>query len=1086
MKRMLTAFAGNTVFANILLVLILFAGWMASQSMIRESMPEMALDIIRINMSYPGADPEEIEEGLSRKIENALEGLEGIKRLTTYSSENMGTSIIEVQSGYDTNEVMDRIRNEIDAISSFPVDSERPVIGELSVQHQVMSVTLSSDMDERRLKSWAEKIKKEIQALPDITQVTLFGIRDYEINIEVSEERLREYGLTFAQVKNAVARSNLNMAGGTIRTRAEEIRVRTLGRKYTGKELAAIIVMARPGGDIITLDRVADIKDGFSEYPISNKVDGRQAITLSIYNTSEEDALLISKKVRAYIERKTAQLPQGTTIEVLYDDTDMLRARIDLLVRNGLIGLLVVFLLLWFFMDTRVAFWSGMGIPVSLAGALAILWLMGETINMISLFAFIMVLGIVVDDAIVVGEAVYVHRQNGHSPLQAAVQGVREVGLPVIAAVITTILAFIPLTRAGGVMGKFIFILPVVVIACLAVSLLESLVLLPAHLNHLPEPGAAAIPNPKSKKWYRLGNPLSKLQRFARRSMEGFVARVYQPFLATALKWRYVSICLSISLLLVTIGLVQSGLVKYAMFPKMDGKSITATLKFPDGTPRAVTQKAVDGVSAALHRVADETPTISGARLVEHTNAIVGATFERPVSSGPHRGAVLAILADPEKRGVHSKDILVAWQKAVGTISGIESLTFGTESHGPPGAPIEIWVQGENMGSILAAANELSAQLRLFDGVYQVRSDFSAGKNEIRLKLKPEARGLGLTVDDFARQVKAGFYGSEALRIQRGQDDIRVMVRYTSPERSRVSELKRVRIRTPNGHAVPLFSVADVTYAPGYATITRTDGMRRVEVSAEVDGKRANTAEIVQALSDGYIQELSYRYPDLKFSFQGDEKHNQETFGNLMVGFPLAVIGIFVIIATIFRSYAQPFVILFTVPFGIIGGILGHLVMGYDLAIMSIFGMVALTGVVVNDAIVLIDRINRNLSSGMPFFDAIKSGAVRRFRAVFLTTISTIGGLTPLLMETDSQAKMLIPMAISIAAGVLFATALTLVLIPSMLVVLNDLRRALSWFWHGRRFTREEVEPAGKRYLDSIANRPLNALPAPVGPVKAT
>ena len=1075
MKQIITAFAGNRVFANILLVLILLAGWIASQSMIRESMPEMALDMIKISVTYPGADPEEIEEGISRKIEEVLDGMEGIKQLTTYSSETRSTTIIEVAQGYDTSEVMDRIRSQVDAISSFPVDAERPIIDELSVHHQVMSLTLASDMSERRLKSWAEQIKEEIQALPEITQVSLFGTRDYEIQIEVSEERLREYGLTFSQVTNAIRRSNLNMAGGTIRTQEEEIRIRTLGRKYTGEEVSSIVVMARPEGEVITLDRLATIKDGFIEYFTSNKVDGQRAITLSIYNTPEEDALTISRAVKTYLRAKEAQLPEGTTIEILYDDTDMLSSRIDLLVRNGLIGLMVVFGLLWIFMNTRVAFWTGMGIPISIAGAMVVLWAMDGTINMISLFAFIMVLGIVVDDAIVVGEAIFVHRKNGLPPLKAAVAGVSEVGMPVMAAVMTSIVAFFPLTMTGGIIGKFIFILPVVVIACLGVSLLESLLLLPAHLNHLPDLNGSSIKSTGRKKSFSIKNTLPSLQRLTSQGMETFVVKVYQPFLKKVLQWRYISICIGISMLLLTVGLVNGGIVKYAMFPKVDGITITSTLKFPDGTPRDVTQQAVDRAEAALIRLSDRTQTLSGDPLLEHTNAITGMTFERPASRGPHNGAVLAILLDPEKRAIHSEDIMIQWEKEIGPIPGIESLTFATETHGPPGSPIEIWVQGEDMNVILAAADDLKKRLQEFEGVYQIRSDFSMGKNEIRLTLKPQASGLGLTVDDLARQVRAGFYGNEALRLQRGQDDIRVMVRYTDQERGRISDLRQVRVRTPKGHEVPLFSVADVTYESGYSAITRTNGMRRVMVSAEVDNNTANTSEIVKELSNGYFGELMNIYPDLKLSVRGDQQNSQETFGSLSIGFPLAIIGIFIIIATIFRSYIQPFIILFTVPFGIIGGILGHWVMGYDLTMISIFGMVALTGVVVNDAIVLIDRINRNLAQGMSFLDAIQSGGARRFRAVILTTISTVGGLMPLILETDLQAKMLIPMAISIAAGVIFATALTLLLIPSLLVILNDLRRIFYKVWYGRRPTREEVEPASSQYINGLSNKGSDA-----------
>ncbi|MEE4607826.1 MAG: efflux RND transporter permease subunit, partial [Desulfobacteraceae bacterium] len=472
MRSILAAFARNTVFANIVLVLIFTAGILAAASMIRENFPEFSLDMITISVPYPGADPEEVEEGVNRKIEEALEGIEGIKQYTTESHENLGSAAIEVKETYDVQEVLDKVRSEVDAISTFPADAERPVIAELTLKEPVMLLYVAGDMSERRLKEWAEQLKDELQALAPVSQVEIFGARDYEIGIEVSEERLREYGLSFARVAEAVRRSNLNLAGGTIRTEGEEIRVRTMGRKYTGRELAEIVVLARPGGEIITLDRLATIDDGFTEDPVQGAINGERAVMLLVYKTKEEDALQISEAVQAFVAERRQVLPAGANFQVLYDNTEMLRARINLLVKNGLIGLVIVFFSLWLFLDLRLSFWAGMGIPVSIAGALALLWWIGGTLNMISLFGFIMVLGIVVDDAIIVGEAIYVHRKAGKPPLRAAVDGVSEVGMPVLAAVTTTIVAFLPLAYVGGIMGKFIRILPAVVIACLAVSLI--------------------------------------------------------------------------------------------------------------------------------------------------------------------------------------------------------------------------------------------------------------------------------------------------------------------------------------------------------------------------------------------------------------------------------------------------------------------------------------------------------------------------------------------------------------------------------------------------------------------------------------
>jgi multidrug efflux pump subunit AcrB len=1060
MKKILTAFARNTVFANIVLVLIFSAGAMAVMSMKRETFPEFSLDMIAVSVPYPGADPEEVEEGISTKIEEALEGVEGIKQITTKSSENLGTASIEVREGYNISRVLDKVRSNVDAISTFPVDAEKPVTTEVTLKDPVILLHLEAGISERRLKEWAEQVKDELQALPSVSQVGIFGTRNYEIAVEVSEARLREYGLTLEQVSNAIRRSNLNLAGGTIRSAGEEIRVRTMGRKYTGQELADIVVIATPNGDIITLDRLATIRDDFEEDPIRATIDGEPSVLLIVYKTKEEDAIAISEAVQAFVTEKNAELPDDIRVNVFYDNTDMLRARINLLIKNGIIGLAIVFLLLWMFLNARLSFWGGMGIPISIAGALAIVWAMGGTINMISLFGFIMVLGIVVDDAIVVGEAIYVHRKMGKPPLRAAVEGTMEVGMPVVAAVITTIVAFVPLAHVGGIMGKFIAILPTVVIACLVVSLVECLILLPAHLSHLPDPNIRE--DEKDRLFYRL----QIAQRFTSTGMEWFVSRVYMPFLKKVLTWRYVTLSTAIAVLLVTIGLVRGGIIKFEVFPELDGFVATATAEFPEGTPPEVTTQAIRTIEAALLRLSENTTTTSGRPLLERRLALVGQTMGEMVDTGPNVGAVQAIMIDSEDRGIHANDIMVAWEKEVGLIPGIKSLTFEGMQAGPPGAPIEVWIEGRDMGEILAAADLLMARLQRFDGVYQIRSDFSPGKNEMRLALKPGARTLGLTVNDLASQVNAGYFGDEALRLQRGRDDIRVKVRYPESERQRLSDIQRIMIRTADGSEVPLLSVADVTFAPGYATITRTDGLRRVAVSANVDSNRANANEIFAQLNSDFFPQLEDRYPQLQVALQGEKKKMRESFSSLYVGFPLAVLGIFIIVATIFRSYAQPFIILITVPFGIIGAILGHLLLGFNMSIMSIFGMVALTGVVVNDAIVLIERVNGNLAEGMQFFDAIIKGGVRRFRAIFLTSLSTIGGLAPMIMESDLQARFLIPMALSLAAGVAFATILTLILIPSLLVIFNDVRRAVHRFKTGAWVGREIVEPATYRNED--------------------
>ena len=1069
MKQVLAAFARNTVFANIVLVLIFLAGGLAVKNMIRENFPEFSLDMITISVPYPGADPEEVEEGISRKIEEAIEGLEGVKLYTTQSMENVGTTVIEVREDYDLQEVLDEVRTKINAISTFPADAEKPVISELILKDAVLVLYLSGSMSERRIKEWSERLRDELQQLPEVSSVEVFGAHAYEIAIEVSEESLRRYNLTFDQVAAAVRRSNLNLAGGTIRGEGEEIRIRTMGRKYTGAALADIVVLAGPSGELITLDKLATIRDGFAEDTIRASINGEDSVLLVVNNTQQQDALTISHAVTEFTPRRKQQLPDGIDFGILSDTTEMLRARIDLLVKNGMIGLAIVFVILWAILNARLSFWVGLGIPVSVAGALAVVWAIGGTINLISLFGFIMVLGIVVDDAIVVGEAIYLHRAMGKSPVKAAVDGISEVGLPVIAAVLTTIVAFTPLLYVGGIMGKFISILPTVVIACLAISLVECLILLPAHLSELPDPN-----NPKRAPLFL--RPFEAVNRMTARALNWLIERAYLPFLKKVLYWRYIAFCVAIAVLMLTIGMVRGGILKFNVFPDIDGFIITATAEFPAGTPVRVTEAALDRIDRALLRVAEKSQTLSGEDLIESRVSLAGHTMEDLPRIGPNFGSVQAILLRSEYRGIHTDDLMVAWEREIGAIAGIKSLTFAGLNAGPPGAPIEVWIQGYEMDQVLAAADDLMARLQRFDGVYQIRSDFSPGKRELRLKLKPEAHHLGLTVEDLARQVYAGFYGDEAVRLQRGRDDVRVKVRYVAEERRRISDLEHVRIRTTAGVEVPLLSVAEITASPGYATITRTNGMRRVAVSADEDAIRANANEIFSELGGSFFPKLSRTYPGLHVALQGEKKKMRESFSSLYMGYPLAILGIFIVVATMFRSYAQPFVIMFTVPFGIIGAVMGHLLLGFDLSMMSMFGMVALTGVVVNDAIVLIERINENIAEGMGFFDAILNGGQRRFRAIVLTTVSTVGGLAPLIMEKDLQARFLIPMGISVAAGVTFATVLTLVLIPSLLIILSDLRLCWHRWRHGAWTQRLALEPARTRRNDPLS--PVDEAPS--------
>lgn len=1077
MKGLVTAFSRNVVFANILMILILFGGFLGATNMLREIFPEFSVDVITVAVAYPGFDPEEVEEGISRKLEEAVEGLEGIKRYSSTSVENQAALIIEVFENYDLDEVKDRVETAINGVPNLPADAEKPIVNEITIRGEVVVLSISGPATERGMKEWAEDLKDEILELPGITQVDVQGTRPYEIAVEVSEQRLREYGMTLDDVAAAVQRSNMNLPAGTLRTKGEEVRLRTVGRKYTGREFSDIVLMAGMGGEFVTLDQVAEVRDGFAEDEVISKLNGETALNILVYKTQEEDMIAIANTMKTWVEEKNPTLPEGYEILIWSDNSIDLQKRINLLLRNGAIGLTLVFCLLWIFLDLRLSFWAAMGIPISLGGGLAIMWMLGATFNMISLFALIMVLGIIVDDAIVVGEAIYVHRKRGDGPLHAAVNGTMEVGLPVIAAVVTSIIAFMPLMFVSGVMGKFIAIMPVAVISALLISLIECLVLLPAHLNHLPDPNVPQFTR------FPIVRRIHLTRMKFNHGLEWFIDHLYGPFLATCIKYRYVVGCVAISVFMATAGLASSGVLKFLLFPDLDGNDVVATVEFPSGTPIETTQTAIAQMEAALLRLRDRELEKTGRDIIVNRYTMVGGTLNAGGGgpsmgggggAGSHVGSIRVKLMESTERDYPSEDLMVDWEKEVGRVPGAMSLLFSGMQGGPPGSAIEIWVKGDNLQDIIAASEELKQELRTYEGTYQVRSDHLPGKNEMRLALKPEARALGLTVQDLGRQARSGYYGNEVLRLQRGRDDIRVKIRYTAEERSRVSDFEGIRIRTPQGDEVPLISVADVDYGPGFSTIQRTDGVRRVQVSADVDTNRGNTNEIIAAMRAGrdgnpsYFDRLTEKYPGVEFSFQGAINDSRESLDSLMVGFPMALLGIFVVIATIFRSYLQPFVIMATVPFGIIGAVWGHFLFGYDIEMMSVFGMVALSGVVVNDAIVLIESLNGIVASGTPFFEALVKAGRRRFRAIFLTTISTCGGLAPIIAAKDPQAMFLIPMALSIACGVAFATLLTLVLIPCMLGMLNDVRRISRRITSGTWPAPEDVEPARSRNVDPL------------------
>jgi multidrug efflux pump subunit AcrB len=1042
MKKIIGAFVGNTVLANVVLLILIVCGVLATTGIIRESMPELKINQINVDVSYPGTDPEESEQAIARRLEAAIDGMEGVKQYHTVSHEGGVWMGVEVNEDRDIEEMRDRVRGAVDSITTFPAGVRPARVTVATATEDVMYVALSGDLSERQFKEWGESVREEMLKSPNITIVEVLDTRPYEIQVEVSEEALLKYDLALTDVSEAIRRNSSDAAVGKIDADGQYVRLRTIGRRETGKEFASVVVKTLPNGETITLDEVATVTDGFDARPTHATLNGEPCISLGIKKAQGEDAIGIAAAVRDYIAEHEGALPAGLKMTVTNDQTEFIKGQIDLLVENGIMGLVFVLVILWIFLDTRLSFWVAMGIPISMAGALTLMWILGATFNQISLISFIVVLGIIVDDAIVVGEAIYVHRKMGKGPLEAAVDGVCEVGLPVLAAVVTTALAFLPLAFIPGVMGQFMVIMPIVVVSALVISLVECLFLLPAHLSHLPDPDA-----PTRKRWWG-----HRLHQRAGHSLEWFAEKIYAPTVKHAVKYRYVSLCVALTVVLLTVGLLQGGFIRVVFWPPIDGDFIQASIEFPDGTPPALTQAAVEHTRQALEETIKELQKPGEAPLVNN----VTTSLDKWESQ---RGNLYVHLASAANRSVQSQDISAAWEKATGLIPGALVQRFSESSVGGGGAPIEFWLQGKEIPVLRAAAQEVKAKLRQYDGVYQIADDFQPGKMELHVELKPEAYALGLDLSAVSRQLQAGYYGEEALRLQRGRDDVRVLVRYPRGDRKTMEELEQTRIRTPQGHEVPLLSVATVDAQQGLKEISGSNGLRRVRVTAACDTDIANPDEVVAELSEKYMDGIVAGYADVEWSLHGAASENQQTMAGLMKGFLIAVLAIFVVMAAMFKSYVQPFVILMVVPFGIVGAFVGHMVLGIPVTFLSLFGLVALTGVVVNDAIVLIVCANNMLKEGVPFFDAVCKAGVRRFRAIILTTLSTCGALIPLMVEKNIQAQIVIPMAASIAFGVAFATVLTLLFIPCLLCILNDARRLAFAVRYRRWPSVEEVEP---------------------------
>jgi len=1032
MRTAVAWFADNHVAANLLMFFLLLAGAFTGWNMKIEVFPETDLDIITISTQYSGASPAEVEEAILRRIEEKVAGLAGIDRIDSNAREGIGTVTIEVMKDWNVNKLLDDVKSEVDRITTLPDEAEKPEVQALTRRSRVINVAVYGDAQETTIKHLAEKIKDDITNLPGITLAELQGLRKSEVAIEISEETLRRHGLTLGQVAQAVRKGSMDLPAGRIKTSGGEILIRTKGRRYQADDYRDVAVISYADGRKVTLGQIADLKDGFEDVDLNSRFQSKTAAMIQVFRVADQNALKVAETVKQYLDKIRPGLPAGVNVAYYSDRSEILKSRLNLLLKNLAIGLVLVSIMLGLFMNLRLAFWVTLGIPISFMAALLVLPEFDVSINMISLFAFIMVLGIVVDDAIIVGENIYRKQEEGYGSLKAAVEGTLEVGRPVVFAVLTTIIAFWPLTMAAGTMGKIMRNIPIVVMLVLAGSLVESLFILPAHLERSAK-----------KMQQRISGPV-KEKRFAR-WLRLIIQGPYTRLAKLCVNWRYATMAFGLVMLLLSYGVWQAGWIKFVFFPRVEGNTMRCYVTMPVGTPvertedviRHIDQAALDVIAEADRQRPPDAPSLK-----RYSMMLIGRHSGRGATrgTGGHLAQIWVNLIESEERDESTAELTRRWRKKIGNIPDAESVTFRSEIHGA-GNPIEIHLSLDEQDQLVAAADALKAELSRFPGVFDIGDSFLPGKKEMQLKLKPAARSLGLTLDDLARQVRHAFYGAEALRLQRGKDELKVMVRYPESERSSLGSVEEMRIRTPAGLEVPFSQVTQVTIEQGYASIERAQRLRVIKVTADVEAAVTNANEVRMALADTVLPRLQTYYPALRYTVEGEGKEQKESLGDVRKGFAIALFGIYAFLAIPFKSFSQPLIVMAAIPFGFVGALAGHLIMGFNISLLSLFGMVGLAGVVVNDSLVLVYTANRLRRGGELAHDAIIQAGCLRFRPILLTSLTTFAGLSPMLLERSVQAQFLIPMAISLGFGVLFGTIVTLLLIPCGYMILEDLKR---------------------------------------------
>ncbi|MEM6543724.1 MAG: efflux RND transporter permease subunit [Pseudomonadota bacterium] len=1010
-------FMANPIAANLLMVLLIALGISGVFTIDKDFFPSIKVNQVSVALSYPGASPREVEEQICVRIEEAIHSLDGIKEIRATASEGLGQLFIEALPSYDLQRLTAEIKNKVDAIDTFPADAEKPIVTELAFRVPMVTVTVSGDLQEKVLKEISESLRDDLAEQPWVALVELSKPRPYEVSVEVSEYDLRRYGMSFSELVEAIRGASLNLPAGSLKTIEGDIRLQTRGQAYHREDFENIIVRTLRDGTQLKLRDVATVIDGFQDMNIRTRFDKAPSHNLTVFATEHPNVLRTSSSVRRWVEEQRPLLPNGVNLTVWQDSSNSLRSRINTLLSNGFGGLALVFGLLLLFLRPRLAMWVSVGIGVAFLGALGILQFTDVSLNMMSLFAFLLILGIVVDDAIIVGESVHAHQSAGGSAQTGARAGTLSVLKPVMFAVISTMVFFAPMLAMPGTIAQFAFPIPVVVLIALGFSLIECLWILPAHLAHMPPVRESAYAPIRSVERLR--------QRFAR-GMVHIAQMRYRPLLERAINSAPLAAAGFFACLLITLGLFGGGWVKVGFFPEIKADYMRATVTLPEGGPFKDTLRALDKLEVAAEQLKIEYAD------VDLTTDAIGHIYAR----GEANKATVTV--ETRSALVGGRELAQRWEALIGALPSVKSfqIDFTTNERGKP---ISLILAANDSQTLAAVTSELRQALGQYTGVYNITDTLETARDEVVLSLRPAAENLGLTLADLARQVREGFYGAEVQRIPRKREDVKVMVRYPETERLSVADLANLRIRTAAGSEVPFNTVASVQYEPSFPSISRLDRKRTVEVSADIveDGPRA--VDVVGAIRRTQAPQWLAKYPGLLLDLDGEMKEAADFASYLIRALLGSMAVIYGLMAVAFRSYWQPLLVLTAVPFGIMGAILGHLMLGLSVSMVSLLGVIACSGVVVNDNLVLIDRINQLRNQGRPLREALLTGGVDRFRPIILTSLTTFVGLLPIMSETSSQAQFLVPMVVSLAFGVLFATAVTLVLVPVLYELGNEI-----------------------------------------------